>query len=35
MPTYVHIPELSDVIDVSLWTDPHAYEKGMINKEEG
>jgi DNA polymerase III delta prime subunit len=35
MPVYTHVPELQDVIDVRLWTEPHAYEKGMINKEEG
>ena len=35
MPVYTHIPELQGGIDVGLWTDPHAYEKGMVNKEEG
>jgi len=35
MPVYTHVPELQGAIDVGLWKDPHAYEKGMINREEG
>jgi len=34
MPTYAHFPALNGDINDLLWTDPHAYEKGMANKEE-
>ena len=33
MPAYVHCPEIHGELDTSLWDDPHAYEKGMLNKE--
>jgi len=33
MPAYVHYPEIDGDFNTLLWTDPHAYEKGMANKE--
>jgi DNA polymerase III delta prime subunit len=34
MPAYIHYPVVNGEFDTSLWTDPHAYEKGMRNTEE-
>jgi len=34
LPAYLHVPELRGELNTLLWTDPHAYEKGMTNKEE-
>lgn len=32
MPLYTHIPELNGPLDVQLWEDPHAYEKGILDR---
>jgi hypothetical protein len=31
MPLYTHIPELNGSLDLRLWEDPHAYEKGILD----
>jgi hypothetical protein len=33
MPQYTHIPIIYGDLTTQLWTDPHAYEKGMANDE--
>jgi len=31
MPLYTHIPEVNGPLDLRLWEDPHAYEKGILD----
>ena len=31
MPVYTHLPEIYGDLDTSLWDDPHAYEKGILD----